>query len=81
MAKKSSLIKLRKPRLRLTRKGLKVQNVGVTAGGKSARVNVPPSGSSVSVGVPVATYNTRRGCLLSPFTLFDRQFRRRKQDV
>ena len=81
MVKKGSLIKLRKPRLRLTRKGLKVQNVGVTVGGKSARVNVTPSGSSVSVGVPGATYNTRRGCLLSPFTVIDRLFRRRKRDT
>jgi hypothetical protein len=80
VAKKSSLIKLRKPRLRLTSKGLKVQNVGVTVGGKSARVNVTPSGSSVSVGVPGATYNTRRGCLLSPFTLVDRLFKRRRRD-
>jgi hypothetical protein len=79
MAKKGSWIKLRKPRLRLTRKGLKVENVGATVGGKGARINLSRSGVSASGGVPGATYNTRRGCMLSPFTLLGQLFRRGKR--
>jgi hypothetical protein len=40
------------------------------------RLNVSRSGPSISAGVPGATFNTRRGCLFSPFTLARRLFRR-----
>ena len=46
-------------------------------GGKNVGVNVSSKGVSTSAGVRGATYNTRRGCLLSPFTWLGMLFRRR----
>lgn len=79
MPRKSSLIRLRKPKIRITARGIKLVNLGATIGGKHARLNLSPRGVSATVGTPGASLNTRRGCLLSPFTLVERLFRRNKQ--
>ena len=76
--KKSGLIKLRQPKIRITPKGVKVTNVGATIGGKNARFNVSRQGVTASVGVSGARYNSRRGCVISPFTLLAGLFRRKR---
>lgn len=53
--------KIRKPRLRIGKKGVKLEGGGVSVGGKNARVNLSKSGASVSGGVGKARYNSRRG--------------------
>lgn len=53
--------RVRKPRLRMTKKGLKLSGGGVSIGGKNARVNVSKSGTSFSGGVGKARYNSRQG--------------------
>ena len=78
MAKKPNLIRLRKPKIRLTAKGIKLVNLGASIGGKHARINLSSQGVSATVGTPGASLNTRRGCMLSPFTLLARLFRRKK---
>ena len=75
--KKSSFLKLRKPSLRITSKGVKLTNIGASLGGKNARLNLSRKGVSATVGTPGASMNTRRGCLLSPLTLIERLFRRK----
>jgi hypothetical protein len=76
--KKSSFLKIRKPALRVTSKGVKLTNIGASLGGKNARINLSRKGVSATVGTPGASLNTRRGCLLSPVTLIEGWLRRRK---
>lgn len=52
---------IRKPRIRLTKKGLKVQGPSARIGNRNASVNVSKSGVSVSGGTKHARYNSRRG--------------------
>ena len=75
--KKAGLLKIRRPKLRITSKGIKWTNVGASIGGKNARFNISRKGVSATVGTRGATLNTRRGCLLSPFTLLQSLFRRK----
>jgi hypothetical protein len=75
--KKPSFVKIRPPKIRITSKGVKLINVGATVGGKNARFNLSRKRISASAGVPGASFNTRRGCLLSPFTLHGSRFKRR----
>src|SRR5690606_25462399 len=53
--------KVRKPRLRLTKKGFKLSGGGVRIGGRNASINFSKSGTSFSGGVGKARYNSRRG--------------------
>lgn len=53
--------KLRKPRLRMTKKGPKLSGGGMRIGGKNAGMNVSKSGVSVSGGVGKARYHSKRG--------------------
>ena len=76
--KKSGLIKLRRPKLRITAKGIKLVNVGATIGGKHARFNVSRQGVNATIATPGASLNTRRGCLLSPLTLIESLFKRKR---
>jgi hypothetical protein len=70
---------IRWPRIRVSKKGkVSVVNAGVSLGNKNARINVGRQGVSTSVGVPGARLNSRRGLLLSPFTLLARLFRRKR---
>lgn len=69
--------KIRKPQLRITKKGVRLTNVGATIGGKHARLNVGRKGVSTSVGTRGASLNTRRGLTLSPWTLLKRLFGRK----
>ena len=77
MAKKTSLIHIRKPQIRVTSKGLRLTKPTISVGTKSDHLNLSAKGPSVTVGVPGATLNTRRGCLLSPVTLVARLFKRK----
>jgi len=79
MTKKKSLFTIRRrgPQIRLTSRGIRVTKPSISIGTKTARVNLSGSGPSISVGGRGATYNTRRGCILSPFTLLGNLFRRR----
>jgi hypothetical protein len=77
MAKKPSLIHIRRPQIRLTSKGLRWTKPSVSVGTKSDHINLSASGPSVTVGVPGATVNSRRGCVISPVTLLSRLFKRR----
>ena len=52
---------IRKPRIRLTKKGLKVQGPSARIGNRNASVNVSKFGVSVSGGTKHARYNSRRG--------------------
>lgn len=52
---------IRKPRLRVTKKGLKVQGPSARIGSRAAGVNVSKSGVSVSGGTKQVRYNSRRG--------------------
>jgi hypothetical protein len=70
-------IKIRRPQIRIGKKGVKLSIVGLSLGGKGARVNVSRKGASATVGVRGARYNTRRGCLLSPFTWLALLWRKR----
>jgi hypothetical protein len=76
MAKKPSLIRIRKPQIRINTKGIRLTKPTVSIGTKSDHINLSAQGPSVTVGVPGATVNTRRGCLLSPVTLLGRLFKR-----
>jgi len=71
------LIRFRPPRIRISAKGVKIVKPSARVGGKNVGVNVSSKGVSTSAGVRGATYNTRRGCLLSPFTWLGMLFRRR----
>jgi len=73
----SKLIRIRMPRLRITTKGVKVVKPSARVGGRNVGINVSSKVASASVGTRGATYNTRRGCLLSPFTWLGMLFRRR----
>ena len=77
MAKKPSLIHIRKPQIRITSKGIRFTKPSISIGTRSDHINLGASGPSVTVGVPGATVNSRRGCILSPFTLLGRLFKRR----
>lgn len=69
--------RIRGPKIRLTGKGLKVSRPSVRIGGVTSGVNISSKGVSGTVGTRGASYNTRRGCALSPFTLLGRLFGRR----
>ena len=56
-------MKIARPRLRITSKGLKVQAPRVRIGDK-AGLNISKSGVSGSVRTKFGTYNTRKGCSL-----------------
>lgn len=77
MTKKASWIKIRRPRLRITSKGIRWVNTGVSIGGKAGRVNISRQGVNTTIGGPGASYNTKRGCLLSPFTWLGMLFGRK----
>jgi hypothetical protein len=53
--------RVRKPRLRFTKNGVRLSGGGFSVGGKNARVNFSKSGTSFSGGVGKARYNSRRG--------------------
>lgn len=57
MGKKFSI---RKPRVRLTKEGLKIQGPSARIGGK-AGINISKSGVSGSVRTKKGSYNTKRG--------------------
>lgn len=76
MAKKLSLIHIRKPQIRITTKGIRLTKPTVSVGTKTDHINLSARGPSVTLGVPGATVNTRRGCLISPVTLLARLFKR-----
>jgi len=78
MPKKRGFWRIRWPTLRLGRRGLRTVAPSATLGNGPVRLNVSRSGPSISAGVPGATFNTRRGCFFSPFTLARRLFRRRR---
>lgn len=59
-------MKIRKPRIRIGKRGPRLTNVGVRLGGKRAGVNLSRRGASGSIKVGKASYNTKRGCSL-PF--------------
>ena len=81
MPKKRGFWRIRWPTIRLGRRGLRTVGPSATLGaGGPVRLNVSRSGPSISAGVPGATFNTRRGCLFSPFTLARRLFRRRRSN-
>ena len=61
MPRKKKLISIRKPRISLTKKGLRVTAPSARIGGK-AGLNVSRSGVSTSVRSKVGTYNSKRGC-------------------
>lgn len=62
MAKrKTKLVSIRKPRLKVSSKGLKVQAPSARVGGK-AGLNLSKSGVSGSVRTKAGTYNTKSGC-------------------
>ncbi len=54
-------MKIRKPSLRITKRGLRVQPPSVRIGDKVG-VNISKSGVSASVRTKHVTANTRRGC-------------------
>ncbi len=56
---------IRKPRLRITKKGLKLTKPSVRLGGKSG-INISGRGVSASVRTKAGSYNTKRGCSI-PF--------------
>lgn len=59
---------IRPPKIRISGKGIHLVKPSVSVGGKGLRMNLGRRGPSVTVGSRGASYNTRRGCLLSPFT-------------
>lgn len=67
------LFSFRKPRVRITKKGLRVQGPSARVGSRKAGVNVSKSGMSVSGGTERARYSSRRGlsfgCALPVFSL------------
>lgn len=63
------MFKLRKPRLRLSKRGLRVSNIGARIGTKNAHINVSRSGTSATAKAGKISANTKRGCSL-PFMVF-----------
>jgi hypothetical protein len=72
-------LKIRLPKIRITPKGVKVTKPSVKIGGKTSGVNISSKGVSATVGTRGATYNTRAGCLLSPFTFLASLFKKKAQ--
>ncbi|MEZ4684176.1 MAG: excalibur calcium-binding domain-containing protein [Caldilineaceae bacterium] len=68
MPRKKSLFSIRKPKVRITKKGLRVTPPSVRVGGKTG-INIPKSGVSGSTRTKFGTYNTKRGCSLRLFAL------------
>lgn len=60
------LFSFRKPKIKLTKKGLKVTNPSLRIGGK-AGVNVSKSGVSASLRTSAGTVNSKRGISLRGF--------------
>lgn len=67
--RKKKLVSIRKPKLRITKKGLKIQPPSARIGGK-AGINISKSGVSGSVRSKYGTYNTKRGCTANCFGAF-----------
>lgn len=57
-------MKVRKPRVTIGKKGVGLGNVGVSVGGKNARVNLGRKGASGTVRGKGWSFNTRKGCSL-----------------
>lgn len=70
-------MKIRKPKIAIGKKGVKLTNIGASIGGKGGRVNLSRKGVSATVGTKGASYNTRRGCILSPLTWLGWIFKRK----
>lgn len=68
MPRKKSLFSVRKPKVRITKKGLRVTPPSARIGGKSG-INISKSGVSGSVRTKFGTYNTKRGCSLRLWAL------------
>lgn len=80
MTKKRSIFSIRRrgPQIRLTKNGVRVTRPTISVGTKAVRVNLGSrSGPSLTTGAPGLSYNTRRGCIISPFTLLGNLFKRR----
>ena len=58
MAKKTSAVKVYGPRIRLTKRGVRVQAPRARVGG----LNISKSGVNYSVRTKAGTLNTKRGC-------------------
>lgn len=61
MPRKSSLFSFRKPKFRITSKGLKITPPSARIGGKTG-INISKSGVSGSMRTKHGTFNTKRGC-------------------
>lgn len=61
MPRRKQLISIRKPRMSLTKKGLRVTAPSARIGGK-AGLNVSRSGVSYSVRSKAGSFNSTRGC-------------------
>ncbi len=74
MARRSrKLITMRKPKLRVTSKGIKVTKPSYRIGGRKSGINISSKGVSYSTRTPFGTYNSRRGWSLGcalPILLF-----------
>jgi hypothetical protein len=55
-------MRIRKPRLRISKKGkVSLSGGGLSLGGKHARLNISKSGVNETVGAGGSSYNTKRG--------------------
>lgn len=59
----AKLIKIRKPKVRITTKGVRVSKPSARIGGKTG-LNISSQGVSGSVRTGMGTYNTKKGCSL-----------------
>lgn len=63
-------MKIRKPRIGISKKGVSLTNIGARIGDKRAGVNLSRKGVSGSVKIGKGSYNTRKGCSLPLFGVF-----------
>lgn len=69
MARRKRLVSMRKPRMRVTSKGVKISKPSVRIGRK-AGINISSKGISASVRTKAGTASTKWGCSLNPLKLF-----------
>jgi len=61
MPRKAKLFSFRKPKVRITKKGLRVTSPSARIGGKSG-LNISKSGLSYSIRTKLGTWNSKRSC-------------------